>query len=119
MKPDAWTTDEVHNFLGVVLSNLRISATQTLGATPIQDVALACGFAPSSLLKDCRAGRFEHCNYGDGRSMTPAQVEKFLAAVTRGGDYAVTKPTARDEMAEARAASLRSAGRRPTRKNVA
>ena len=119
MKPDTWTTDEVHEFLGMILSNLRISRSRTHGATPIKDVAVACGFSPRRLVNDCRAGKFEHCDYGDGRSMTPEQVEKFLAKVTRGGDYAVTKPAAVSDMEEARAASRKAANRQRPRKDAA
>ncbi|WP_221320819.1 hypothetical protein [Actinoplanes sp. L3-i22] len=109
----------MQQFLSLILSNLQISNARTRGATPIKEVAELCGFSPTSLVKDCRADKFEHCNYGDGRSMTPDQVEKFLAKVTRGGDYAVIDEQGRDEMAEARAASLKSAGRQRPRKDAA
>lgn len=117
---DTWTTTEVHNLLGVVLANLRMGGAVESSAIPIDQVAATCGFAPSSLLKDCQADRVEHVQYGYSRAMTPTQVAKFLAKHTRGGDLTAERitavPAADDELAEARQATLKTASRQRPRR---
>lgn len=116
MSTRTWTDDDVHNLMALMLRTLRMEGAKPVAALPISEVAQACGFAPSSLLKDCQADKFEHCLYGNVRSMTPAQVEKFLAKVTRGGDYAVTRPQPSNEMDIARAVSRKAASRKTARR---
>jgi hypothetical protein len=117
MSHATWTTGDVHDLLALVLANLRMGGAVEASAIPIDQVAATCGFAPSSLLKDCQADRVEHVQYGYSRAMTPAQVAKFLAQHTRGGELAAERitavPNVDDELAAARLESQKVANRRP------
>jgi hypothetical protein len=116
---DTWTTTEVNNLLGTILANLRMGGAVEATAIPIDQVAATCGFAPTSLLKDCQADRVEHVQYGYSRAMTPTQIAKFLAKHSRGGDLAVERIAAvpvDDELAEAREATRKTASRQRPRR---
>jgi hypothetical protein len=118
---DTWTTSDVYNLLGVVLANMHMGGAVEAAAIPIEQVAATCGFAPSSLLKDCQADRVEHVQYGYSRAMTPSQVAKFLAKHTRGGELTAERISATvsdpaDELAEAREATRKTAGRQRPRR---
>ncbi|BAL87375.1 hypothetical protein AMIS_21550 [Actinoplanes missouriensis 431] len=117
---ETWTFDEVTDFYALMLSNLRISGATPDGATPIDKVAERCGVSSISLLRDCRADKVEHVNYGTARCMTPLQVSKFLTQYSRGGELgspAVTPEV--DEMAAARESSAKAQSRRGTKKAAA
>ncbi len=116
MNTDGVTFDEFNTIVGVMLRNLRLSGAVETGATPIKEIATACGFAPSTLLKECRADVVEHVDYHGSRAMTPTQVAKFLQQYSRGGKLASRlKPERADEMAQAREASAKAAARAPRR----
>ncbi|MGK5681629.1 hypothetical protein [Actinoplanes sp. URMC 104] len=102
----------VSDLFRAVLTGLPIGSTHQDRAYSLTEVSQRTGFAESSLVKDCRAGRLAHVHYGDFRGMTPLQV----AAMLQHYSTAAPVPTGvgvvdDDELSVARAQSLRAANR--------
>ncbi|MFI5891973.1 hypothetical protein ACIA5D_17870 [Actinoplanes sp. NPDC051513] len=123
MMPAAFTPAEVSSLIADLIARMGRSGAIEDGAYTLDEVSGRTGFALSSLIKDCRAGRLEHVHYGDARSMTPTQVGKLLKQFSEGGDLVrrrlqglgIAEP---DEMTQARHASQRAASR-PSRRRTA
>jgi hypothetical protein len=116
---DTLSLTEVTELMGFLLRNIRAGGGLEDGTYSLEEVSRRCNVALSSLIKDCRAGHLKHVGKGDHRSMTPSQVAEMLEKYTQGGDLAINQPVAKDDMAEARAASSRAARRQTPRRAVA
>jgi len=116
---DTLTLPQVTDLITSMLRSIRVSGGVEDGTYSLEEVAARCHIAPSSLIKDCCAGRLEHVCKGDSRSMTPTQVAKMLAKFSQGGDLAIHQPVVKDEMAKARDASAKAARRATPRRAVA
>ena len=111
-----WDDDQVNRLFGTVMRNIAVGEYAMIGATPIDQVAEQCGVSPSAVLKLCQSDTVEHVHLGNARTMTPAQIAKFLAQYSRGGELGSRVADGTDEMALARANSAKAASRKTSKK---
>lgn len=115
MMADHYSVADMGGLLTAVMTGLRVGSDNQDRAYSLEEVSQRTGFAVSSLIKDCRAGRLNHVHYGDFRGMTPLHVAEMLRRYSTDGELAIRDRSSSDEMAEARAASTRAAKRQPRR----
>lgn len=116
MTAGTYDVADLSALVATLLAGLRVGSDSQDRAYSLDEVSARTGFAVSSLIKDCRAGRLHHVRYGDFRGMTPLHVAQMLQRFSTDGDLAIRQDVPRDDMAVARAESQRAAARRTPRK---
>jgi hypothetical protein len=113
MTPDTYTPAQVTGLVSAIVSSFRAAGALEDGSYTLEQVSERTGFAVTSLIKDCRAGRLPHVRYGKTLGMTPTQVAHLLEKCTvAAGETA--SPS--DDMAAAIEASRGRAARRTPRR---
>ncbi|MET0419574.1 MAG: hypothetical protein ABW022_26465 [Actinoplanes sp.] len=109
---ETMSLEQVSDLFRAVFAGLRVGSVHQDRAYSLEEVAQRTGLAVTSLVKECRAGRLEHVHKGDFRGMTPLQVSKMLEKYSCTGESSAAK----DDIAQARAQSARTANRRTPRR---
>lgn len=111
-----YTVSDMSVLVATLLAGLRVGSEDQDRAYSLEEVSERTGFAASSLVKDCRAGRLNHVHYGHFLGMTPLHVAEMLRRYSTDDDLAIRQSAARDDMAAARATSAKTAKRQTPRR---
>jgi hypothetical protein len=114
-----YTVSDMSMLVATLLTGLRVGSDHQDRAYSLDEVSERTGFAVTSLMKDCRAGRLNHVHYGDFRGMTPLHIAEMLRRYSTDGDLAIRRVELKNDMAEARAASRKAASRKTPRRAAA